>query len=167
MGRFPRPDTDIGAVYERYSDMLFRIALLQTGNREDAMDVVQDVFLRFTQKTVLFFSEEHEKAWFIRSTINRCRDIYRKNSLRNHGELTEAENASYKEYFSEENLTVPEALEQLPEKIRSVMILHYLEGFSIEEIAKMLVLSASAVKMRLSRGREALREILGKEEKYV
>lgn len=167
MGRFPRPERDIEAVYKKYSDMLFRICLMHTGNREDAMDAVQDVFLAFTQKTVLFSSDEHEKAWFIRAAVNRCHDIYRKNSRRNHEDLSAAENVSYKEHFSEENISVLEALEELPEKIKTVMILHYLEGFGINEIAKMLILSASAVKMRLSRGRETLKEILGKEELNV
>ena len=59
-----------------------------------------------------------------------------------------------------------DAIEKLPEKIKTVIILHYLEGFSVEETAKMLKLSSSAVKMRLSRGRDALKKLL-EEEMYV
>lgn len=162
MGGFSHLERDIAKVYKLYSDMLFRLALVHTGNREDAMDAVQDVFLKYTEKTLLFSSSEHEKAWFIRATVNRCHDIYRKNSVRNHDELDSALGIVYKEQFGE-NLSVLEAVEKLPEKVKTVIILHYLEGFSVEETAKMLLLTASAVKMRLSRGREALKEILEKE----
>ena len=164
MGRFPMPERDIASVYNKYSDMLFRIALMQLQNTEDAMDAVQDVFLKYTEKTVLFSSGEHEKAWFVRATVNRCHDIYRKNSRRSHEELSAAENISYKEHFSEESYSVLEAVEALPEKLRAVTVLHYLEGFSVEDIAKMLKLSASAVKMRLSRARDELKTLLKKEE---
>ena len=162
MGRFPHPERDIAKVYNLYSDMLFRLALMNTGNREDAMDAVQDVFLKSTEKTLLFSSSEHEKAWFIRATVNRCHDLFRKNSIRNHDDLEAAVGVAYQEPFGDD-ITVIEAMEQLPEKIKTVIILHYLEGFSVEETAKMLLLTASAVKMRLSRGREALKEILERE----
>ncbi len=164
MGRNPAPEKDISAAYKKYSDMLFRIALMHTGNENDAMDCVQDVFLKYMDKNILYFSQEHEKAWFIRATVNRCHDLFRKNSIRNHGELSEAENVSYKEHFSEESYGVLDALERLPEKSRTVVILHYLEGYSVEETAKMLRIGASAVKMRLKRGREELKSLLKEEE---
>ena len=164
MGRFPKPERDIAAVYKKYSDMLYRISLMELGNSEDAMDCVQDVFLKYSEKTILFSSEEHEKAWFIRVTVNRSHDLHRRNKIRSHDELTSAENVSYKEHFGEEGVRIFEAVEELPDKIRAVIILHYLEGFSVEETAKMLKLSVSAVKMRLSRGRDALKVILEKEE---
>jgi RNA polymerase sigma-70 factor (ECF subfamily) len=164
VGRTPKPDSDIGKAYERYSDMLYRIALLELRNHEDAMDAVQDVFLKYMQKNVLLSSEEHEKAWFIRSTINRCRDIYRKNSVRNHEDISEMENLVASEEVSDETKEVLWAVEQLPEKLKSVVVLHYLEGLSVEMTAKSLKISSSAVKMRLSRGREMLKDILEKEE---
>ncbi len=163
MGRFPKPEKDIADVYNKYSDMLFRIALMQSGNKDDAMDAVQDVYLKYMGSNVLFISSDHEKAWFIRSVVNRCHDIYRKNSVRDHEELSSAENVSYTEYFGSDNFSVVEAVEKLPEKIKTVIILHYLEGFSVEETAKMLKLSVSAVKMRLSRGRDALKSLLEEE----
>ena len=163
MGKSPKPENDIKAAYERYSDMLYRIALLEIRNHEDAMDAVQDVFLKYMKKDILFSSAEHEKAWFIRSTINRCRDIYRKNSLRNHEDISDIENTVAAEEVSDETKQVLAAVEQLPEKIKSVIILHYLEGLSVDMTAKSLKISSSAVKMRLSRGREMLKDILEKE----
>lgn len=166
MGRFPKAEKDIADVYNKYSDMLFRVALMHSGNKDDAMDAVQDVYVKYMGSNILFLSSEHEKAWFIRALINRCHDINRKNSVRNHDELSRAENVSYNEYFSGDGFSVADAIEKLPEKIKTVIILHYLEGFSVEETAKMLKLSSSAVKMRLSRGRDALKKLL-EEEMYV
>jgi len=164
LGRAPRAESDISAAYVKYSDMLYRISLMQLKNADDAMDAVQDVFLKYIKKNLIFSSEEHEKAWFIRSTLNQCKDIYRKNSVRSHEDISTAENLIYKESFSEDHSSLLEAVEKLPEKIRSVIVLHYLEDMSIDTIAKTLKLSASAVKMRLSRGREALKQLLEKEE---
>ena len=95
--------------------------------------------------------------------MNRCHDIHRKNSVRDHDELSAAENVPYGGHFGDESAGVLDAVERLPEKIRTVIILHYLEGFSVDETAKMLRLSVSAVKMRLARGRDALRILLEEE----
>ena len=154
---------DISAVYELYSDMLYRLALSHLQNSEDAMDAVQDVFLKYMKKDILFSSAEHEKAWFIRSTINRCRDIRRKNVVRSHEDISEMENLVASEEISEQAKDVLNAVEQLPDKLRTVIVLHYLEGLSVELTAKSLKISSSAVKMRLSRGREMLKDILEKE----
>lgn len=164
MGRAPKSECDISAVYVKYSDMLYRISLMQLKNADDAMDAVQDVFLKYIKKNLIFSSEEHEKAWFIRSTLNQCKDIYRKNAVRTHEDISTAENLIYKESFSEDYSSLLDAVERLPEKIRSVIVLHYLEDMSIDSIAKTLKISVSAVKMRLSRGRESLKQLLEKEE---
>lgn len=164
MGRTPHGGNDISAVYKKYSDMLYRIAFMQLGNSEDAMDCVQDTFMKYMTATLLFSSDEHEKAWFIRTTVNACHDLYRKNRVRNHEELSAAEHISYLEHFSEESYHIAEALDTLPEKLKTVIILHYLEGYSVEETGGILKIGKSAVKMRLARGREALKEILTKEE---
>ncbi len=147
-------------IYEKYSDMLFRLALSHSSSKEDAEDAVHDVFATVLRGKILFLNEEHRKAWFIRATINKCRDILRKNSVRSHAALDEiGDTAAEKE---EENPVI-EALRKLPDKYRAAVELHYLEGYSVEETAEILRLSLSAVKMRLSRGRLMLREILEKE----
>ena len=163
MGRSEKPVIDIDAAYKKYSDMLYRIALAEIHSPEDAMDAVQDVFIAYMKKSILFSSDEHEKAWFIRSTINRCRDIRRKNVVRSHEDISEMENLVASEEISEHAKDVLYAVEQLPDKLRSVIVLHYLEGLSVELTAKSLKISSSAVKMRLSRGREMLKDILEKE----
>lgn len=154
------PKRDITEVYTKYSDMLYRIAFMQLSSKEDAMDCVQDIFLKYMTAQLVFSSPEHEKAWFIRTLVNRCHDAYRKNRLRAHESLSVAENVCAHDYFSSDSLPLAQAISELPEKLRVVILLHYLEGYSADEIAEMLKIGASAVKMRLMRGRNALKEIL-------
>ncbi len=150
----------IAVLYERYADMLYRIALTELRSREDAEDAVQDVFSAYISSKTDFDSAEHEKAWFIRSLINRCRDQQRRARLRSHDSIDDhgdiaAEDETEK---SLEAQALMEKLGALPEKVRKVIILHYLEGFSVEETARLLGTTAAAVKMRLSRGRAMLRK---------
>lgn len=147
----------LSEAYERYSDILFRIAVAQLGSSDDAMDAVHDVFLRFIDSDPVFSDTEHEKAWFIRSVINRCRDILRHKKVRNHLSVDEIHYLADEDSQSQTLFQLRFALASIPEKYRVAVTLHYLEGFSVEEIASILKISVSAVKMRLSRGREALK----------
>ncbi len=137
---------------DTYSDMLFRICFVSLGNREDAEDAVQDTFLKYIQKAPDFNGSEHEKAWLIRVAINRCRDIKRMRRPK-------VDFDSLEEYIaapeSNEALT---ALMSLPEKYRTVLTLKCVEGYSVKEIAGMIGRTESAVKMRLKKGRELLRQ---------
>lgn len=154
----------LSAVYDKYSDMLFRLALAQLGSNEDAMDAVHDVFLKFFETQPDFKDNEHERAWFIRSAVNRCHDIQRRKKIRSHPSLDEIGDVAA---FNDDGETAKQlyrALAAIPEKYSSVITLHYLEGFSVEEIASTLRLTQSGVKMRLSRGREALKRYIETEE---
>lgn len=153
---------DFETVYKEYADMLYRIALTELQNCHDASDAVQDVFLRYIHTSPRFHDDDHERAWFIRVTVNRCKDMLKHRSLRNHLSIDDlAESLPYedKSIIAGFDATM-ECLEQIPEKYRIVIVLHYLEGFSVEEIAGMLKKSKSAVKMRLMRGRESIRSRL-------
>ena len=155
------------AVYDRYSDMLFRIAVAQLGNAEDAMDAVHDVFLKYIDTRMKFNDSEHERAWFIRSTVNRCHDICRHKKIRSHPSLDEISDVIADDSVSEELLQLRRGLSAIPEKYRIAVTLHYLEGFSVEEISAMLKISVSGVKMRLSRGRDALKLYIKEEDNNV
>lgn len=150
-------------MFERYTDMLYRLCYSILLQKEDAEDAVQDVFLIFYRKQPTFADEDHEKAWFIRVAVNRCRDMLRRKKVRAALPLSEVEEtlaASGVEYEESEVLT---AIYGLPDKYRVVMILHYLEEYPVKEVAKLLKITPSAVKMRLARGREQLKASLGKE----
>ena len=151
------------ALYDKYADMLYRIALSHTQCNEDAMDVVQDVFLKFFSSKQNIVNEEHCKAWFIRSTINRSHDITRRRKIRSYISFDEISEIPAEDDISPD---VREMLNILPEKLKSVMVLHYLEGFSVEEVANILDISVSAVKTRLNRARELVKLKYKKEEFY-
>lgn len=161
MGLFHKNEQLFETVYSSYADMLYRLALSYLNHREDAQDVVQDVFTKYMCGLHFPMDKEHEKAWFIRVTINQCHDNLRRRKHRTHASLDEMEDCQVSE--PEIPFMLEETLQNLPEKYRAVIILHYLEGFSVPEIAKMCGISISATKMRLLRGRDILKKELEKE----
>ena len=164
MSIFHRSKPDIDAAYFTYGDLLYRVAFAQLANDADAQDAVQDTFVKYMTKAPHFTDENHEKAWLIRVTMNRCRDIARRNKLHSHHPLSEISHVE-----SEEKQGYHEWLRQihgLPDIYRSILILHCLEGFSLQESADSLGISLSAAKMRLRRGRDILEQIR-QEEKHV
>ena len=66
---------DLTALYETYSDLLFRTALTYVSHSEDAQDVVHDVFAVYLAKRPTFQDTSHQRAWMLRVTINKCRDL--------------------------------------------------------------------------------------------
>ena len=139
--------------YETYAKMLFRLAMTHLGNSADAEDVMQDAFFRLIFRAPSFRDNEHEKRWLIRVTVNLCRD--RQKSAWKQKTDMPGELAGYAQEPEEKELAI--LIMDLPEKYRAAVHLHYSEGYSIAEIAKMMNLTQSAVKMRLSRGRKLLK----------
>ncbi len=163
--KFPIHPAD---VYDTYADMLFRLAFSHLQTKEDAEDAVQEVFVKYVTKNPQFTDASHQQAWLIRVTINQCHDLIRRHSYRDHAPIHEILEPADEDRHEQWILAadVMQGLAKLPEKYRTVVVLHYLEDFSISEIAAMLKISESAVKMRLSRGR-ALSKDLFKEDHYV
>ena len=157
-------DNYLEKLYDEYADLLYRIALTHSQNQYDAMDAVQDVFVKLVSMDKSFSDKEHQKAWLIRLVINRCHDLSRKLRVRQYTPLEEV--YDFPEEDSRLFTNVMELLDGLPEKFKTVLVLHYLEGFSVEETADILKLSISAVKMRLSRAREFVKDTHEKEEFY-
>ena len=148
-------------IYDRYSALLYRLSLSHLQSAHDAEDAVHDVFAKYISEPRQFKDKEHEEAWFVKITVNHCRDLLRKKKYRTHLSLDEVHHL--KTEGIEEN-SVLEIVGRLSERYKSVIILHYLEGYSIDEVSFMLGLSVSAVKMRLSRGRELLKNLMEKED---
>lgn len=144
--------------YELYADMLYRLSLSYMKQKEDAEDIVQEVFTKYFCGFHLPMSEEQEKAWFIRVTINHCHDALRKRSYRLHDSMEDVVEKVGGTVDAPDELF--DVLQKLPNKYKDVIILHYLEEYSVEEVAKMLGLSTSATKMRLKRGREFMKKEL-------
>ena len=142
-------------LYDKYGKLLFRISYAILGSREDAEDAVQEVFYKYLVKQPIFQDAEHEQAWFLRVISNQSKDMLRRRKVRTTLTLEEIE-----EYeIAPEQATILQDLFSLPDIYKMVMILHYLEDLSVQEIAHSQRLSVSAVKMRLARGREMLKNL--------
>lgn len=143
-------------VVDTYATMLLRVALNQTGNRADAEDAVQMVFLKLLRRGPVFDDAEHEKAWLIRVAVNQCKDMMRSawNKKTTGMDETLAEKENPEDF---ETLNVVRAL---PEKYRTVIFLYYYEGYSTAEIAGILETRQGTVESRLHRAREKLKVLL-------
>lgn len=150
----------ISEKYYQYKSVIYRIAFSWMGNREESEDILQNVFLKWISLCPDFNSEEHEKRWFIRVTINLCKDahknFWRKNkvSISDISELLPAP----------QEASLFQEIVNLELRYKTVIHLYYFEGYLIDEIAEILNLSVSAVKMRLKRGREKLKIELERDE---
>ena len=142
----------ITAAVENYGNMLYRICLVSLGSPADAEDAVQDTFLKYIQKAPSFESGEHEKAWLIRVAVNTCKDIIR--HRRPQVDIDTVQQSAPQGSSGE----VMAALMSLPEKFRTVLVLHCVEGYSVNETAEITGISPSAVKMRLQKARRLFRE---------
>ncbi len=157
MRLFHRSKPDIESAFQRNADAMYRLALARLCNDADAQDVVQDVFVSFLSTAPVFESGDHERAWFLRATVNRCNDLFRRNQVRQAVPLEEALGVAAQDHSGVKELM--ELLKRIPEIYKDTVILHCLEGYSLEETANILGISLSAAKMRLSRAREALRAL--------
>lgn len=141
---------------QTYADMVVRIAFQNLRNQADAEDVLQEVFIRLLCSDTAFENDEHLKAWLIRVTINRCRDIARSAWLRKTVELNEA--CDYA--FDEEDRRLWDDLRTLPPPYRNILYLYYFEGYALHEIAELTGESINTVNSRLQRARKKLKLVL-------
>lgn len=158
-GKPLRAGGDITELIDRYQTMVYGLALAKTGSPSDADDVFQEVFLAYCQSGKTFRDEEHRKAWLLRTTINQCRRITASTWRKKTAPLSEQPDIPVLFREPEENL-VWEAVQGLDEIYRLPVYLFYFQGLHTGEIAKALSIRPGTVRMRLSRGREILREAL-------
>ena len=154
-----RAGGEMDAVIDRYQNTVYGLALTRTGNRADADDVFQEVFLAYYQCGKTFRDEEHRKAWLLRTTINQSRRVTSSSWRQKTVPLSEREDVPVQFQEPEEN-EVWTALQSLAEDYRLPIYLFYFQELSTQEIAKALAIRPGAVRMRLTRGREQLREKL-------
>ena len=147
-------------IADKYIDTVYRLALSRTKSREHAEDISQDVFVKLLQNKKKFESEEHLKAWLLRVTINLTKDLFSSHWYRTTDELDE--NITYE---TNESNGVYDAVMALPQKYRTVIHLHYFEGYRVEEIAHIMASTVGTVKSQLHRGREMLKNIIEEGEK--
>lgn len=144
----------ISDAFEKYSDMVYRLAFARVKNTYDADDILQEVFIRLMRSKNTDISDEHTKALLIRITINCSKNFL--------GNAWERKTSALNETISCEipqNDTL-EAVLKLPLKYRTVIHLHYYCGYSVDEIASVISVKPSAVKSRLFRARKKLKNEL-------
>lgn len=149
-------DAHVHRVVEQWSPLLLRLSYSYLGSTADAEDVVQEVFLTLLERGKPFKDTEHEKAWLIKVTVNKCKNCL-KAAWRSRRSPMSAEAAAP---APEEPLGVLEAVMALPPLYRIPVHLHYCEGWSTGEIAAMLGVSPVTARTRLHRGRAMLRDVL-------
>ena len=154
-----RASGEMEELIDRYQNMVYGLALAKTNSPADADDVFQEVFLACFQSGKIFREEEHRKAWLLRTTLNISRRYTASTWRRKTVPLSEREDAPVLFQEPEENL-VWEAVQALDEAYRLPIYLFYFQELSTQEIAKALSLRPGTVRMRLSRGRDMLREAL-------
>lgn len=144
-----------------YQGSLFAVAFNICKNAQDAEDVVQDTFIRYYTIKKEFDNEQHIRAWLIRVAINKAKNI-------NHT-FWKQNKVSLEDYMETLTFATGEASDlfetvmKLPEKYRIVTHLFYYEDYAVSEIASILRLSESNVKVRLLRARKLLKEALKEE----
>ncbi len=144
------------AVYEKYSDDVYRLCLIYMKNKDDAEEAVSEAFVRLMEARPEFENEAHEKAWLMKTAVNLCRNIHKsfwkKNVVGNEEVLG---------YMTcPEETSIMEEVLSLPPKYRAVIYLHYYQGYKAREISEMTGISTSAVLSRLARGRLKLKELI-------
>ncbi len=146
----------IQASVGRHSRSMLRLAFAYVKSTQDAEDVVQEVFLSFFRHSPVFSSAEHEKAWLLRATINRC-----KNHLKSAWNRSTRPLSDQVSDMAESQSALLEAVLSLDEKYRLPIHLHYYEGYAIKEIAELLSEKPATIGTHLARGRELLKTQIG------
>lgn len=149
----------IEELIQNYGNLLWRTGIMMLGEPQDVQDVIQEVLLKYLQKKPVFRDAEHEKAWLLRVMINLCKDVLRFRKRHSYFPVDELEPEAGGGPDAESRELL-EAVAALPHKWKAVLLLHYIEGYSLKEIAVVLSLSENAVKKRMQRAKEALRKKL-------
>ena len=156
-----RSEQEANRAIQRYADTVRRICMVHLKNEADTEDIFQTVFLKYVLSSVFFESDEHEKAWLIRVTINACKDLL-KSFFRSRtvplDELLEQPAA-----IPPDNREVLEAVLSLPQRYRDVVYLHYFEDYTAPEISRVLGKNVNTIYTLLTRSKRLLREKLGED----
>lgn len=167
--RARRDEAFMRRALDAHGDAVYRVALGLTHSAADAQDVAQDTFMRLLTDTTAFHDEDHLRAWLLRVAINRCRELWRTPWERRvtGGDEALARRPDDRPGPEDEAVQslkadpVWKALEDLPQDLREAAHLHYVEGLSPAEVARVLGCPAATARTRLFRARARMRRGLG------
>ena len=157
-----RDEQEACRAIERYADTVKRLCIIHLKSGPDTEDIFQNVFLKYVLSSAVFESEEHEKAWVIRVTINECKDLLKSFFRSRTVPLEEAPDLPAQDPAG--GREVLGAVLSLPQRYRDVIYLHYYEGYSAVEIGKLLSKNVNSIYTLLHRARTLLRKNLGGDE---
>ncbi len=165
-------DSLIHDIMDEYGERLIRLSYTYVKNWEDAEDIVQEVFTTCYEKIETFRGEGPLKSWLYTITVNRCKDHLKSWFHRNiwTGIVFESfipspeKSPELKLIVDDEYRVLAEELLKLPVKYREILILHYQESMSVQEISELINMKSSTVKSRLHRGRQQLKKAISRQE---
>lgn len=144
------------SLVKQLENSLYYMAKSMLGKDEDVADALQETILKAYKSIHSLREPQFVKTWMFRILMNECNSILsRRSQTVVYAEVPESASPS-NEY---DKVDLREAVERLEEKMRIVVILHYFEDLPLRQIASVLEISESAVKMRLARAREALLKV--------
>ena len=150
-----RSEEEANRAVDLYGDTVRRICMIHLKNKADTEDIFQNVFLKYVLRTAPFDSPEHEKAWIIRVTANACKDLLR-SFFRSRTVSLDVLIETPRE-MPEDHSDILEAVLALPEKYKDPIYLHYYEGYTAEEIGRILGKNTNTVYTLLTRARQMLK----------
>ena len=150
-----RSEEEANRAVDLYGDTVRRICMIHLKNKADTEDIFQNVFLKYVLRTAPFDSPEHEKAWIIRVTANACKDLLR-SFFRSRTVSFDVLIETPRE-MPEDHSDILEAVLALPEKYKDAIYLHYYEGYTAEEIGRILGKNTNTVYTLLTRAKQMLK----------
>jgi RNA polymerase sigma-70 factor (ECF subfamily) len=147
---------------ETHGNTVYKICRLYLKKNADIEDIFQKVFLKLIQKKPSFRNDDHEHAWFIKVTVNTCKDFLKSYWNKHMVSINEVD-------FATEDIELSEVFEAvfcLEHKYKIVIYMYYYEGYSTSEISKILKVNEATIRTRLKRAREKLKTKLERDEFY-
>ncbi len=157
-----------GVLYDRYARMVYNKCYGFARSQDEAEDLTQDVFLMLFVKLASFKGKSKFSTWLYSFTYNFCVNYVNRNKQRKMSDKSVSmDDVDYKmaDEVSDESIyemkanTLEKALEMIAPEDKSILLLKYQDGASIKELADLLELGESAIKMRLKRAKAKLLEI--------
>lgn len=159
------------ALMSAHEGRMYAVALRMCGSREDAQDCLQEAMIRVYRALSSFKGQSSFATWVYRITTNSCLDELRRRKNRTAASLDalldngfspsdEDDTPEHHSIRNEQRRVIERAITELPEDMRSAVILRDIQGCSYEEIAQVLDTNVGTIKSRISRGREKLRALL-------
>lgn len=148
----------------KHKDKVRNLVFLTLGDSEFVDDISQDVFISIYHKLGEFRFQSKFTTWLYRITVNKCRDYLRKKRVRSIFVPIKDTDKEPVAKTRNENLDIPQlvraAINKLPEKLKTPLILRDIDGFSYKEIADQMQCEVGTVKSRIFRARESLKVLL-------